>query len=192
MGERIQVGPIIGAVLLAAIVGLTVAYFWFGVFRSDQGLDLWLLVAWAIVIIVWVLVLRNRSRTREEMVRRFYLSPQGVYNYELGFAPLSQAAPSREAFEFVTFAADSLAAMSYGFEVANAPDDFAPTLVITTTVLDYHLLDDEEEGGAVVDRWEGTLLRMVEPGDESTYETLGSYRNARELSLLLEEQDVFL
>ena len=192
MSRRIQVGLVFGAVLLVVIVALTIAYFWFGVFRSDRAVDLWLLVAWALVVVVWAYVLYTRVKTREELVRRFYLSNMGAYNHELGYVSFRQAAPDNDAFQFVSFAADSLAIMSYGFDVAEAPWDFEPRYVITTSVLHYHLLDDDEDAGAVVDRWEGTLLRVVTPGDESSYEKLGTYRNARELSLLLEEEGVFL
>ena len=193
VGRHISSGMILGTVLLVAAAVLTVAYLGFGVFRDDHGFDTWLLLVWVAVIVAFVVILFRRTRTREMLTRRFFLSEDGIYNFELGYAPLPEAIGDNLAFQVVSFAVDSLAAMSYGFEVVEQPQDFEPEMVITTTVLDFHWPEDADENdGAVIDRWEGSLLRIVKPGDWSACETIGTYRNARELALLLEDSGMLL
>ena len=186
MGRYVSPGMILGTVLLVAVAALTIAYLGFGVFRGEDGFILWLLLAWVAVIVVFVVALRMRSRTREELARRFFLSEGGIYNHELGYAPLPDADGGDAALRIVSFAVDSLATMSYGFEVVDRPQDFEPKLVIATTALEYHWTGGAGEGGVVIDRWEGSLLRIAKPGDESSLETIGTYRNACDLAELLE------
>ena len=192
MGKHIRIGTIVGAVLLVAIVALTIAYVGFGVFKGTNHFIIWLLLGWAVLIAVLSFVLYHRSSTREEIIRRFYLSDEGVFNYELGYASYDQAVDQNEAAQFVAFAVDSLASMSYGFETTEPPEDFTPKYVITTNTLLYHWPNNDKESVVVIDRWEGKLLRVVTPDDESSYETIGSFRNGRELASLLEKQDIFL
>ena len=59
-------------------------------------------------------------------------------------------------------------------------------------VLRFHKIEDDEDGGAVIDEWKGSLLRIGVAGDESTYEVVGPYENARQLARLLGENGVFL
>ena len=191
MKRRIRIEWIVATVVLVAAVAWTIAYFVWGVFRTDNGINLALVALWVAAAAVLLLLLFQRSGEREEMVRRFYVSDDGVYNYELGYAPFSHVERGEDAIMFATFAADSLAEMSYGFDVAELPEAFEPKLIITTNTLRFHRPDGDEEGGVVIDSWEGQLLRIVTPGDESNCETLGSYRNARELAYLLEESGAF-
>lgn len=192
MGKGVRIGIVVEAVVLIVAIALSIAYFQTGLFKSDKGLDIWLLILWVLVAAVLLVVLWWRSTTREEMVRRFYLSESGVYNHEIGYAPFDRIAPDMDSYEFVAFAADSLAEMSYGFEVADVPDDFKPTRLILTRVLHFHRSEDGEEGGAVVDQWEGSLVSVENPSDEKTFKELGTYKNARELARLLEDDGLFL
>ena len=105
--------------------------------------------------------------------------------------PFSHIEGGEDVLVLVTFAADSLAKMAYGYDVAELPADFVPKIVITTNTLRYHSPDNDEENGVVIDKWEGQVLRIAVPGDESTYELLGTYRNARELAYLLDENGAF-
>lgn len=190
MGKGVRIWIIIEAVVLVVAIVLSVLYFRFGLFRRDNGLDIWLIIVWVLVAAVSLLTLWWRSLTREEMVRRFYLSDQGIYNPEIGYAPMSRVSAYGDAYEFVSFAADSLTTMSYGFEVADVPDDFEPTLVISTRALRFHRSEDDADA-AVIDQWKGALLKVGTPGDESTYTEVGTYDNVRELARLLEDNDVF-
>ena len=195
MGKGVRVGIIVEIVVLVIAVALSVAYFQMGLFRSDKGFDIWLLILWVLVAAVLLFVLWWRSLTREEMVRRFYLSPDGVYNHEIGYAPLERIAATNDAFQFVSFAAESLATMSYGFEVADTPEDFKPNLIISTRSFHFHKIDEEaeaEDGAVVIDQWKGSLMSVGTPGDEKTYTELGTFENARELARLLEDNGAFL
>ena len=192
MGKSVKIGIIAEVIVLVVAAVLSVAYFRVGLFRGDGGFDIWLIILWILVAAILLFVLWQRSLTREEIVRRFYVSEEGVYNHEIGYAPFSRIAPDADAYEFVTFAADALVDMSYGFEVAEPPEDFSPTFIISTRVLRFHKLEDDEDGGAVIDEWKGSLLRIGVAGDESTYEVVGPYENARQLARLLGENGVFL
>ena len=190
MRKRTRIEWIVGVAVIVAAIVWTIAYCALGAFRSDNGVDLALVVLWVAAAIVLLLLLVQRSRMREEMVRRFYISDEGVYNHELGYVPFSRIEGGEDVMVLVTFAADSLAKMSYGYEVAELPADFVPKVAITTTTLRFHSPDNDVENGVVIDKWEGQLLRIPVPGDESTYELLGTYRNACELGYLLEENEV--
>ncbi|MDO4532684.1 MAG: hypothetical protein Q4C36_03075 [Coriobacteriia bacterium] len=112
---------IVGAALLIAAVVYTLLYAYFDLQYVDCWQRILLIVLLMVIAAAMVALFVNRSHLREEMVRRYYLSPEWVYNHEIGYAPLSQAAPNGDAYEFVTFAADALIEMSYGFEVAETP-----------------------------------------------------------------------
>ena len=192
MGKGVRIGIIVEAIVLVAAIILSLAYFRMGLFRSDKGFDIWLLIVWVLVAAILLFILWSRSLTREELVRRFYLSDEGVYNHEIGYAPLSRIAADNDAYQFVSFAADSLTTMSYGFEVADVPDDFRPKFIISTNSFQFHNSGDDEDGGAVIDQWKGSLTRVGVPGDEASYTDLGSYENVRELARLLEDNGAFL
>ena len=192
MGKGVRIGIIVEAIVLVAAIILSLAYFRMGLFRSDKGFDIWLLIVWVLVAAILLFILWSRSLTREELVRRFYLSDEGVYNHEIGYAPLSRIAADNDAYQFVSFAADSLTTMSYGFEVADVPDDFRPKFIISTNSFLFHSSGEDEDGGAVIDQWKGSLIRVGVPGDEASYTELGSYENVRELARLLEDNGAFL
>ena len=187
MRKRTRIEWIVGAVVIVVAIVWTIVYLVSGALRNDNGINLVLVALWVAAAIVLLLLLLQRSRTREEMVRRFYVSDEGIYNHELGYVPFSHIEGGEDVLVLVTFAADALAKMSYGYDVAELPADFVPKIVITTNTLRYHSPDNDEENGVVIDKWEGQLLRVVVPGVESSYELLGSYRNARELAYLLDE-----
>lgn len=148
---------IVGAALLIAAVVYTLLYAYFDLQYVDRWQRILLIVLLMVIAAAMVALFVNRSHLREEMVRRYYLSPEWVYNHEIGYAPLSQAAPNGDAYEFVTFAADALIEMSYGFEVAETPQDFQPQYMVSTKVFRVRQTGD----GAVVSQWKGALHRVV-------------------------------
>lgn len=187
MRGHARIHMVIGAIALIIIAGLLVVYLVLDIFHGDKGINLLLMLLWVALVILMVVVLQRRILKREEIMRRFYLSEDGIYNNEMGYALLPQVDDGDDMLPFVLFAANSLVEMSYGFEMADPPDDFKPTMIITTEKLRFHRPEGVEEGGAVIDEWKGTLLRIVTPGDESSLELLGTYTNARELAFLLDE-----
>lgn len=191
MQNQLKAAIIVEVIVLAIAFGFSIAYFQMGWYRSNHVLDVLLVVLWVLVAAVLLLVFRSRSHVREEMVRRFYLSHEWIYNHEIGYAPLSQIVPDRDPYEFVTFAADALARMSYGFEVAEAPADFQPEFLISSTGFRFHMVgegDDPDDKSVVIDQWKGSLQRVTLKEDGShDYEQVGSYANAKELAQLIDE-----
>lgn len=188
MHNQLKAAIMVEAAVLLVAFAFSIAYFVMGWYRSSHVLDVILVVLWILVAGVLLVVFRQRSIVREEMVRRFYLSHDWIYNHEIGYAPISKIMPDRDVYEFVTFAAESLARMSYGFEVALAPDDFNPELVISTKQFRFRLIDDEggpADDSVVIDEWTGTLQRVIETDATPRFEEIGAYSNAKELSRLL-------
>ena len=167
----------------AAIV-YTVLYLFLGLYRIDRWQSFLLIALWIVVAIALFAFFRQRSLVREEMIRRYYISDSWIYNHEIGYAPLNQIVTGGNAYDFVTFAAESLAEMSYGFDVADAPDDFDPKFLVTSQRFGFH----RSGGGVVIDQWKGKLLRIDGGADDGA--ELGSFANAGELAMLLDEHGV--
>lgn len=193
---------VVEVIVLVAAFAFTLSYLLFGMWRETLILNMVLVIVWVLVAGIFLAVFWWRSLVREEMVRRFYVSDKWVYNYEIGYAPLGKVITDGDAYGFVTFAADALAKMSYGFEVAENPENFKPRFLITSNEFRFHFSggDDEmgeEAEGVVVDAWKGTLQRIdrssVANGVEGakTYSEVGTFGNAGELARLLEDAGVF-
>lgn len=178
----------VGITLFAAALVYTACYTYFHLFVIDHWRNIILVLLWAGAAVALGLLFVNRAQTREELRRRCYLSPEWIYNHEIGYARLSQAIPDGDAFDFVTFAADALVDMSYGFDVAETPENFEPTFMVSTTTFKVRQTGD----GAVVSKWEGHLHRVVSDaeGRRGTYE-IAPFANAAELARLLEENEAF-
>ena len=178
---------VVAAILLIAAIVFTVVYTAFQLYLVNNWQDVVVLLLWASVAVALALMFIERSRTREELIRRYYLSHDWIYNHEIGYAKLSNATSCSNAYDFVAFAADSLVEMSYGFEVAEAPKDFEPEFMVSTRVFKVRDTGD----GAVVSQWKGSLHRVVSDanGTRGTFE-LGRFNNAAELAQLLEQNEV--
>ena len=183
------------AVLVVALV-LSVAAVRFGEGGRDLVANIAMIVALVLVSSVLLFVYRLRMRQRDEMTRRFYVSRDWIYNHEIGHAPMERVLASGDAYGFVTFAADALAKMSYGFEVADAPADFSPEFVIDSRVFQFHSIggaDDDPADGVVVDRWCGALQRVsVGAGGRLSLADVGEFENAAQLAQLIDEHMDFV
>ncbi|MDO4890254.1 MAG: hypothetical protein Q3963_02740 [Coriobacteriaceae bacterium] len=181
-----KVNLIIGLLLLVAAIVYTVCYTVLHLYVIDHWRNILVVGLWALAAVVLAVWFAQRSLEREELIRRYYLSRDWIYNHEIGYAPLSQVVPDADAYEFVTFAADALVEMSYGFEVAETPDNFEPDFMVSTTRFDVRQTGD----GAVVAQWKGALHRVVrdQDGNRGTYE-IAPFENAAELAQLLEENE---
>ena len=177
-----------GFVLVAALVAL-VSILLAGPGHEQALLQISLVLAGVIVAGLLTFVLMQRTLEREMLVRRFFVSPHWIYNHEIGYAPLDGIAPNDNVYGFVTFAAEALARMSYGFEVANTPSSFEPEYIIESSAFLFHSTDeDDDEGAVVVDTWEGTLLKVDNPRDgKSSQSEVGNFSNAGDLARLIEE-----
>ena len=194
MHSQLKAAIIVEITVLAIAFAFSIFYFAMGLYRSSHVLDILLVVLWVLVAGILLYVFKQRSNLREEMVRRFYLSHHWMYNHEIGYAPIGEIMPDFDAYEFVAFAADALARMSYGFDVASAPDDFKPEFLISTKDFLFHLVDDEEtsdEGSVVIDKWAGTFHKIETSGNgKQVYTEIGTFKNAKELSRLIESNGV--
>lgn len=134
-------------------------------------------------------ILWRRTLERETLVRRFFVSPHWIYNHEIGYAPLDNIAPDDDVYGFVTFAAEALARMSYGFEVANPPESFEPIVLIDSRVFLYHAASDDPDDGIVIDEWRGMVRHVTgtDLSDESNFEDIAAFDDAGELARLLED-----
>ncbi len=194
MRNQLKAALVVEAVVLVIALVFSILYVVMGWARTSHVLDVLLIVTWVLVAVVLLFVFRSRTLVREEMVRRFYLSKDWIYNHEIGYAPIGEVVPDNDAYEFVTFAGDALGRMSYGYDLKDAPQNFEPEYLITSTVFDFHLIGEEgdpQDQGVVIDQWEGVLERIRPNGKGGhDYEEIGTYENAKELALLLDSNGV--
>lgn len=190
MRSLLKVGIIIEAVVLVVAIAFSIFYFENGFYRVNHGYDVLLVMLWVLVAAALLFLFWSRSLAREEMMRRFYLSPEWIYNHEIGFAPIADTVESGNLYDFVAFAADSLAKMSYGFEVAESPEDFKAQYVVSSRRFKFHHTDDD---GVVIDEWRGVLQKVNRAGggDDFTLEDIGGFSDINHLVRLLEDEEVF-
>lgn len=209
MRKSLIIAIVVEIIVLVIAFGFSIAYIQFGMGRENLVLNIGLVIVWVLVASVLLFVFWWRSLVREEMVRRFYISDEWVYNHEIGYAPLKRICPNGDAYGFVTFAADALAKMSYGFEVADAPEEFHPTFLIASRSFSFHFSGGDEEmgeeaDGVVVDQWSGSLNKVTSGSGggsgaavgaganaEPSYTEIGKFENARQLARLLEDNGAF-
>lgn len=197
MKKSLIIAIAVEIVVLILAFAFSLAYIQFGVGRDNLMLNIALVILWVFVAGVLLFVFWWRTLVREEMVRRFFVSDDWVYNHEIGYAPMKKVAPAGDAYGFVTFAADALAKMSYGFEVADAPEEFEPRFLISSRVFRFHMSGGDEEmgeqaDGVVVDQWRGSLERIdADASEKSSYTEVGKFENAGELARLLEDNGAF-
>ena len=170
VGNQVKAALAIVAVVLVVAFAFTAYYFANGLYLRAHPLDAVLVILWVIVAAALLVVFRARALSREEVV------------------------PDRDSYEIVLFAADALARMSYGFDVAHAPEDFKPTHMLSSMIFKYHLVGedvDDEDKSVVIDQWRGTLQKITRTeSDDYSYESVGSFSNAKELARLLDANDV--
>ena len=188
-----------GAIAVQSLVLLAALTFLLGLFRFGLGaehplLNISLVLAGILTAALLLSVLWQRTLLREALVRRFYISPSWIYNHEIGYAPLSQVVPDGDAYGFVLFAANALARMSYGFEVAETPQAFEPVLIIDSPTFLFHTSGEESDDpdeGVVIDEWQG-VLRPVESlshGEQGLGEAV-DFENAGDLAQLLQDSGI--
>ena len=192
MGKRMGIAIVVAAVVLAVAFVFSATYFSLGLYHASTLSTVVLVVLWVLVAVLLLFALWSRSLKREEMVRRFYLNEDYIYNHEIGYAPILSIVPNGDAYELVTFAAASLARMSYGFEIAETPDDYTPRYLVKSRVFTFHEPYEKEESAGedgrpvVIDRWEGELLKVSDAQSEDDFEVVGTFANARGLARLLQ------
>ena len=189
MGIWLKVGIVIEVLVLIVAISFSVFYFQHGFYRMNHGYDVILVMSWVLVAALLLTLAWSRSLLREEMVRRFYLSSTWVYNHEIGYAPVSKMTASGNVYDFVAYAAESLAEMSYGFEVAETPEDFKAEYVISSQRFRTHRSEDD---GFVIDQWRGVMQKVErsEDSDDFSLVEVGAFSDANQLARLIEKYDV--
>lgn len=188
MGNSLKVGILVELLVLVIAIAFSVFYFSQGYHLINHGYDVLLVMLWVLVAALLLFLLRSRSLLHEEMRRRFYLSHDWIYNHEIGYAPVSKVMGEGNAYDFVAFAADSLAFMSYGFEVAETPENFKAEYVVSSRRFRFHKTED----GVVIDQWQGALQKVErsENSTDFTLVTVGAFSNANQLARLIEDCEV--
>ena len=186
MEKNLRSAILVHAGVLTGALLFLLAFLRFGLGHDSPLLNMALVLIGLVTVTLLLSVFWRQTLRRESMVRRFYISSEWIYNHEIGYAPLERIVPDGNVFDFVTFAADALAHMSYGFEVANPPTSFVPSFVIDSEVFLYHQSGNEQDDGVVVDEWQGVLCHVDDPtlGDRG-FSIIDSFENAGELADLL-------
>ena len=188
MRKYLKSALLVEALVLVGAVAFFVTFLLSGVGHDHPVLNVTIVLAGVVAVWFLLAILVRRTLLREALVRRFYISPDWIYNHEIGYAPLRRVIPDGNVYDFVIFAAEALAHMSYGFEVAETPASFEPRYLIESNVFLFHTTDDPDdpEGGVVIDAWEGVLRAIDDPdAGEAGLRDIASFSDAGELARLL-------
>lgn len=104
--------------VLLALVSAFFLWLWFflGLNRIDEPLDLVLSIVWWAVIVAAIAIIVKMERTRRQRVRTVYVGDRALFNSEKGFVSIENAEPMHEAIAAI------LKNLKYDFERADFPD----------------------------------------------------------------------
>lgn len=174
-------------VIIFVLLALASAFFlwlWFflGLNRIDEPLDLVLSIVWWAVIAVAVGVIVKMERTRRRRIRTVYVGDGAAFNSEKGLVKLEAAAPMRETI------AGILQSLKYDFERADFPekDEFEVKYFVRTKEFEAEerkdKASDADADTATADQpaaaapqteqktWKGEVL-IVETKEERPFDT---------------------
>lgn len=172
-------------VIIFVLLALASAFFlwlWFflGLNRIDEPLDLVLSIVWWAVIAVAVGVIVKMERTRRRRIRTVYVGDGAAFNSEKGLVKLEGAAPMRETI------AGILQSLKYDFERADFPekDEFEVKYFVRTKEFEVEERKDEvsDADAATADQpaaaapqteqktWKGEVF-IVETKEERPFDT---------------------
>jgi hypothetical protein len=167
------------AVLVAAMV-YSVLYFQNGLFRFESGgISIVLVLVWTAVVAVLLVVLWQRMLVREEYLRKFYVSDDTLFNFELGAVSRAEALPSNDPQGLVAYMRSAIAGLRYEGSPATPPEDFHPALCVSTNRVGKNAEDKD---------WSGVVQSIQQREDgHRTYVEVASFQNADELVHALEK-----
>lgn len=172
-------------VIIFVLLALASAFFlwlWFflGLNRIDEPLDLVLSIVWWAVIAVAVGVIVKMERTRRRRIRTVYVGDGAAFNSEKGLVKLEGAAPMRETI------AGILQSLKYDFERADFPekDEFEVKYFVRTKEFEAEERKDDasdadtataDQPAAAVPQteqktWKGEVF-IVETKEERSFDT---------------------
>lgn len=152
-------------VVLALLVAFSIFFLWLwyylGLNRVDQPLDLVLSIVWWVVVAAAIITIIQVEKRRKEQIRTIYVSDKEIFNSEKGKMELSETAGLTDGIEAV------LKNLNYDFTKAEAPDrqEFSPRYIVkTSTIKD--------------NTWEGEVVNL--PGKSET-----TFASKEELNYIL-------
>ena len=174
MGKGIRGGIVVGVAVLLA------AFLYSGVYFSSQpislegdGLVVVIILACACVIAVLLVAAWRKEQVREEYLRKFYLSGDTLFNFELGAKPIAGTLYAKDASGLVNYLESALVGLTYECCLLNPPADFVPTYCVSS---DCFKTDKPAK------EWSGSLQRVQQHEDvHRTYVNIAAFQNASEL-----------
>lgn len=164
-------------VIVFVLLALASAFFlwlWFflGLNRVDEPLDLVLSIAWWVVIVAAIALIVKMERTRRQRVRTVYVGEQATFNSERGLAGIEGSRPMPEVI------AGILLDLKYDFSREEFPDKdrFAVRYFVRTKQFDAEKRDEESgEGSGQAElvaqkTWKGEVF-VVETKEERPFDT---------------------
>lgn len=163
-------------VIIFVLLVLASAFFlwlWFflGLNRVDEPLDLVLSIVWWAVAVVAVAVIVKMERTRRQRIRTVYVGDRATFNSEKGLMIFEGAEPMDEVI------ASILRNLKYDFSRADFPDeeDFDVKYFVRTKKFDMEeRADDEAQGDDETQgeqqQWTGEVF-VVQTKEEHPFET---------------------
>lgn len=145
-------------------------WYFLGLNRIDEPLDLVLSVVWWVVVAAAVAVIVKMERTRRQRIRTVYVGEGAVFNSETGLVKLEEQGPTLEAL------AAMLRTLKYDFSRQDFPDkeDFDVRYFVRTkkfdveqTAADASRQDADAQGRQ---EWKGEVF-VVETKEERAFES---------------------
>lgn len=110
-----------------------------GIYFSSQplslegdGLVVVIILACSCIIAVLLVLAWRKELVREEYLRKFYLSGDTLFNFELGAKPMADTLYSKDAADLVNYLESALGKLSYDNAPLNPPVDFVPTYCVSS------------------------------------------------------------
>ena len=174
VGKGIRGGIVVGAAVLLA------AFLYSGIYYSSQpislegdGLVVVVILACSCVIAALLITAWRQEQVREEYLRKFYLSGDTLFNFELGAKSIAGTLYTKDAPGLVNYLESALAGLTYDCCPLNPPTDFAPTYCVSSKRF---------KAGKPGEEWRGNLQRIQQHEDgHRTYVNIAAFQNASEL-----------
>ncbi|MDO4401219.1 MAG: hypothetical protein Q4D27_09785 [Coriobacteriia bacterium] len=180
MGKEIRGGIIVGAAVLVAAIAYSMVYFQQGLLRYESGgLSIILVMVWVLVVAVLLVVVWQRMLVREEYMRKFYVGPDSIFNFELGVKPLDSELTKSDADELVKHLRGSLSKLTYDNSPLDPPAGFKPTFCVSTLRF---------VSGKHGEDWRGSVQRIQQrENGNRTFVEVGDFENAEQLAGVLKK-----
>jgi len=174
VGKGIRAGIVVGAAVLVVAIVYSTLYFQRGLFRFENGgLSIILVLVWALVVAVLLIALWQRMLVREEYLRRFYISDETLFNFELGAVARSAALPAQDTNGLMEYLRDSLAKLTYDGSPLEPPEGFTPTYCVST-----RRIAPNKPGND----WRGSIQRIQQRDDgRRTFVEVAAFDNDEQL-----------